>query len=831
MTPQHAPRLQRKCSCEGSGGSCEGCAKKRMQRHAERDNGLRSIPREAARAAAGGGQPLDGATRAFMESRFLHDFSAVRVHVEPEAAESVEARAFTIGHDIVLARDAYAPSTDAGRRLLAHELTHVVQQDGGPAMQTSSEVSTPGDASEVEADRAADAVMGGGMPRVAASPSAAVQRQTVDQCSSPGARACVVHLHRNEQNAAAAAQQMYRESCVNLVTLGSGSDRLIHISGVACGFDPNRIFTDDDRIIACHALRECTTATAAQKLAMAPSIRVWRDRDLVPAINTCSGAGSGHTLNTSPPLPIVAMHNNTADTGALDVTWYNPRGTPPTTWSCLSDRQVAQISADRSVTPNPSLLTRATAPIPGREDPDNFLIATRPADFAALSPRFNIALQDPHVGGAANPAANDASLSVAMAAAPQGYVNVEAEIKPFRTARYVFELEMGREVLNMYGVPRRPTPTTTCGGTQTVSAASQCPVAAAPAAQPAQPAQQKQAPETATPTPAAPRGLPEGLPPGCLFYTSTQNLIDAKDEWLRRIQTAAGTGTLNPDVVNWLIGRPHTNVITPNPVTEAAAQRQCLLRAMINTSRQRGSPLHLAASTPAGLITRRPLRTFNDQRDIWDRKWYFEGDPFDRITTHARTVCGARIGAETEWNPGNPQHRLCWDPAPRHGPHVHTTPPHLNDDEKQEEILQASSAPGVSRHHLGSDFDFRNVHPAAWTGTGSWTDEATWLANNARYFGFTQAFTSSSVPAGEHGYMPEAWHWSYWPIAQAAVEFILANLSAIRAAIEEAWDREDRPRHRARPAGAPLAVPQRFSFIRANLEEYIRNVERNAPTF
>ena len=333
---------------------------------------------------------------------------------------------------------------------------------------------------------------------------------------------------------------------------------------------------------------------------------------------------------------------------------------------------------------------------------------------------------------------------------------------------------------------------------------------------------------------AAARSRPEGLPPGCAFYSIRQSLIDAKDEWLRRIIAAAGTAaTPSPALVAWILGRSAASGISPNPMTEAAQQRQCLLRAMINTSRQAGSPLHLASRSPAGLITARPRRTFDDQRGIWDRKWFFEGAPFDAITARARTVCGARVGSATRWNPRNPDHRACWNPDPRPGrrPRPATTPPHLTADEKQNEILQASSAPGVSRHHWGSDFDFADLDASHWSGTGAWTDEATWLANNARFFGFTQAFTATSVPAGEQGYMAEPWHWSYWPVAEAVVEFILDPRNHIRDAVEEAWDLEDRPRRRRRAAGTPLAVPARYQFVDLHWEEYVRNVTRTAPMF
>ncbi len=80
------------------------------------------------------GSALDGATRADMQARFGHDFSGVRVHSGTAAARSaaeIGALAYTVGSDIVFAAGRFAPATADGRTLLAHELTHVVQQGGG----------------------------------------------------------------------------------------------------------------------------------------------------------------------------------------------------------------------------------------------------------------------------------------------------------------------------------------------------------------------------------------------------------------------------------------------------------------------------------------------------------------------------------------------------------------------------------------------------------------------------------------------------------------------------------------------------------------------------
>jgi len=82
----------------------------------------------------GVGQPLEPATRAFMEPRFGHDFSHVRIHTDAKAAasaRSINALAYTSGSNIVFARGQYSPHSVSGQRLLSHELTHVVQQSSG----------------------------------------------------------------------------------------------------------------------------------------------------------------------------------------------------------------------------------------------------------------------------------------------------------------------------------------------------------------------------------------------------------------------------------------------------------------------------------------------------------------------------------------------------------------------------------------------------------------------------------------------------------------------------------------------------------------------------
>src|SRR5262249_44277928 len=106
------------------------------------------------------GQPLDPATRAFMESRFGHDFSAVRIHrglMANSAAEAVNAAAFTVGRDVVFAHSLYQPHTVSGRFLLAHELAHTIQQ-GAVSGAEANAIGITTDATEAEADAVAERV-------------------------------------------------------------------------------------------------------------------------------------------------------------------------------------------------------------------------------------------------------------------------------------------------------------------------------------------------------------------------------------------------------------------------------------------------------------------------------------------------------------------------------------------------------------------------------------------------------------------------------------------------------------------------------------------------
>jgi hypothetical protein len=155
MMLSRAPGLSmvQRCGCGGSapaGGTCAACAaghqdeeEKVVQRAPESGAAPPATAAPPAAAAppsvhatlASSGRALDAPVRSHMESHFGADFGSVQVHTDPSAAASagdVEARAYTVGPHVVFAPGEYAPDTNDGRKLLAHELAHVVQQGAAP---------------------------------------------------------------------------------------------------------------------------------------------------------------------------------------------------------------------------------------------------------------------------------------------------------------------------------------------------------------------------------------------------------------------------------------------------------------------------------------------------------------------------------------------------------------------------------------------------------------------------------------------------------------------------------------------------------------------------
>jgi len=132
--------LQRKCACgqRSAGGDCEDCKKKHdvLQRHPAGKSEVAQVPAIVNEVLASSGQPLEGSTRAAFEPQFGHNFSHVRVHTDDRSAASaraVGADAYTVANHVVFGAGLFRPQAPEGAQLLAHELTHVVQQSSGAA--------------------------------------------------------------------------------------------------------------------------------------------------------------------------------------------------------------------------------------------------------------------------------------------------------------------------------------------------------------------------------------------------------------------------------------------------------------------------------------------------------------------------------------------------------------------------------------------------------------------------------------------------------------------------------------------------------------------------
>lgn len=153
-SPPQSRLLLRRCAC-GCGGksSCAAPPEGRARR------GKTAVPEQVENVLQSAGEPLAAADRADFEQRYGHDFSRVRIHTDARAAESaraLDAQAYTVGPHVAFGAGRYAPGTRQGRVLLAHELAHVVQQQGRYRAGLPLELGAAHPPLEAEADRAAN---------------------------------------------------------------------------------------------------------------------------------------------------------------------------------------------------------------------------------------------------------------------------------------------------------------------------------------------------------------------------------------------------------------------------------------------------------------------------------------------------------------------------------------------------------------------------------------------------------------------------------------------------------------------------------------------------
>ena len=269
--------IRRKCAC-GESGTCEECKQTApmLQRKATFHAGDAEASPIVDEVLRSPGQPLDDATRSFMEPRFGYDFSRVRVHTDARAAESartVNALAYTVGQNVVFDHGHYRPGAPDGKKLLAHELAHVAQGGGGSLRR---KVKTAGDAPQLKFE-----------PAVNKPPCA-----------------CVVFLHNDERKARKTARLLHTNCRYNLAMVQDPD--ALKSRGIQVPRhgeqDPNSLFPvevinacmDDDTA--------CRDFVTDKKASTKPGdILGSAQRQYFLAIKDCSNDFS---------LPVVGLHNN-----------------------------------------------------------------------------------------------------------------------------------------------------------------------------------------------------------------------------------------------------------------------------------------------------------------------------------------------------------------------------------------------------------------------------------------------------------------------------------------------------------------------------------------
>jgi hypothetical protein len=309
----------------------------------------------------------------------------------------------------------------------------------------------------------------------------------------------------------------------------------------------------------------------------------------------------------------------------------------------------------------------------------------------------------------------------------------------------------------------------------------------------------------------------------CIDFSDQKALEARKKRWVEAIEAMRAE---RPAYVRgWLVGaEPPPRAV----IDESRSQLQCMLSRMVEDAADPKNPLilnHLSQqesptkqemktlaalyrkqrSTRNHLLSRviaSHLRDASSQAIIWHRKHSFYGNSFNLISADAAKRCGLPAGQT--WKPSSDAHRRCWLKT-------------LSLQEREKEILNASSAPGISRHHWGTEFDIFGLNPRRFHKGQDMYDEYTWMKQHAAASGFFKPFAGHEV-LGEHTYIEERWHWSYFPIAQAMVDIIQAHPEEFEQALSAQWDSFER-----RWGGKKNPEP-RFAYIRKHWRDYVFNI-------
>jgi hypothetical protein len=156
-------RLLQRCTATQERNDCPTSREGILHRATQNKLSTYEVPATVPEVLRSPGKPLDMSVRTFMQSRFGHDFSGVRVHTDAKAersARSVNALAYTVGNNIVFGHGQYKPENYEGQQLLAHELTHVLQQGAkNPVVNDALVISQSNDFYEQQADEYASKVV------------------------------------------------------------------------------------------------------------------------------------------------------------------------------------------------------------------------------------------------------------------------------------------------------------------------------------------------------------------------------------------------------------------------------------------------------------------------------------------------------------------------------------------------------------------------------------------------------------------------------------------------------------------------------------------------
>ncbi|MFI2518176.1 D-alanyl-D-alanine carboxypeptidase family protein [Streptomyces tubercidicus] len=268
-------------------------------------------------------------------------------------------------------------------------------------------------------------------------------------------------------------------------------------------------------------------------------------------------------------------------------------------------------------------------------------------------------------------------------------------------------------------------------------------------------------------------------------YTSQQELVEAKNAISEILSSSDPVKT-----AAWIVG---TGDAPTSVKTEMDQQLDALTQAVAAGT---------GAKDPASIVVSR-TRDAATQRRIWDRKYDFlrRGDggagTFGTITEESRGQYGDTLGAGIQWDPDNEAHRIVWSS--------------LTPEQRQIEILQTSTAPGVSQHHSGAAADLFSTEPNDWSNNGPLAAQYTWLSRNAARYGFIQTYTASSAK-DQPAVSAEPWHWAYAPVSEAILDFIRADPSTIRGQLENLWN----------------YAPGRYTYIHENWQNYVFHVNERA---